>query len=139
MNATCRVFDLAKNTLLNGERRFAELRETLMLYAWMHTFLSQVLEGDELYPKVRKTVPVEGCEGWTIVLRERASRFIWALGCGKQDRTLFFWAIPILRNIIERTGEVTLVTDGERRYGNLLFEICHAVVRAGHRGRPPPS
>lgn len=31
VNATCRVFDIAKNTLLNGERRFAALRETLML------------------------------------------------------------------------------------------------------------
>jgi hypothetical protein len=108
-----------------------------MLYALMHTFLSQVIEGDELYTKVHQNVPVEECEGWTIVLMERASRFIWALGCGKKDRTLFFWAIQILRDIIERTGEVTLVTDGERRYGNLLFEICHEVVRAGQRGRPP--
>ena len=57
----------------------------------------------------------------------RASRFIWALDCGKKDRRLFFWAIQILRNIIERTGEVTLVTDGERRYGNLLFEMFHLV------------
>ena len=28
-----------------------QLRETLMLYALMHTFLSQVIEGDELYTK----------------------------------------------------------------------------------------
>lgn len=103
----------------------------------MQTFLSQVIEGDELYTKVGSNVPVEDCEGWTIVLMERARRFIWALGCGKKDRTLFFWAIPILRTIIERRGEVTWVTDGERRYGNLLFEICHEVVRAGQRGRPP--
>ena len=137
VNATCRVFEIAKNTLLDWERRFAELRETLMLYALMHTFLSQVIEGDELYTKVGKNVPVEDCEGWTIVLMERASRFIWALDCGKKDRRLFSWAIQILRNVIERTGEVTLVTDGERRYGNLLFEICHEVVRAGQRGRPP--
>ena len=139
LNATCRIFDLAKNTLLNWERRFAELRETLMLYALMHTFLSQVIEGDELYTKVRKNVPVEDCEGWTIVLMERASRFIWALGCGKKDRTLFSWAIQILRDIIERTGEVTLVTDGERRYGNLLFEICHEVVRAGLQQQKNPD
>lgn len=137
VNATCRVFDIAKNTLLNWERRLAALRETLMLYALMQTFLSQVIEGDEVYTKVGRNVPVEDCEGWTIVLMERASRFIWALGCGKKDRTLFFWAIQILRTIIERSGEVTLVTDGERRYGNLLFEICHEVVRAGQRGRPP--
>lgn len=29
------------------------------------------------------------------------------------------------------------MTDGERRYGNLLFEICHEVIRSGRRGRPP--
>ena len=31
---------------------------------------------------------------------------------------------------------MTLITDGERRYGNLLFEICHELVRTGKRGRP---
>ena len=60
-----------------------------MLYALMHTFLSQVIEGDELYTKVGKNVAVEDCEGWTIVLMERASRFIWALDCGKKDRSYF--------------------------------------------------
>ncbi len=103
----------------------------------MHTFLTQVIEGDELYTKVGKNVPVEDCEGWTLVLMERASRFIWALGCGKKDRTLFSWAMQLLREVIERTGEITLVTDGERRYGNLRFEICHEVVCSGRRGRPP--
>jgi hypothetical protein len=29
--------------------------------------------------KVEKNVPVEDCQGWIIVLMERASRFIWAL------------------------------------------------------------
>jgi len=69
-----------------------------MLYALMQTFLSQVIEGDEWYTKVGRTVPVDDCEGWTIVLMERASRFIWALGCGKKERTLFSWAIQILRD-----------------------------------------
>ncbi len=137
LNAACRVFDIAKNTLLDWEQRFADLKEPLMMYALMNTFLVQVIEGDELYTKVGKNVPVQDCEGWTIVLMERASRFIWALGCGKKDRQLFFWAIQILRDVIERTGDATLATDGERRYGNLPFEICHEVVRSGQRGRPP--
>jgi len=136
-NAACRVFEIAKNTLLDWERRFSDLKETLMIYALVHTFISQVIEGDELHTKIDKNVPVEECEGWTIVLMERASRFIWALGCGKKDRTLFLYAIQILRNVIEQVGDVTLITDGERRYGNLLFEICHEVFRSGHRGRPP--
>ena len=82
-------------------------------------------------------MPVEDCEGWTIILMERPSRFIWALDCGKKDRSLFLYVIQILRNVINRTRDVTLVTDGERRYGNLLFEICHGVIRDGRRGRPP--
>jgi transposase-like protein len=137
LNAACRVFDLAKNTLLDWERRLSGMKDTFMVYALAHTFLSQVIEGDELYTKINKNVPVEDCEGWTIVLMDRASRFIWALDCGKKDRTLFFYAIQILRNIINHTKDVTLVTDGERRYGNLLFEICHEVIRDGRRGRPP--
>lgn len=32
---------------------------------------------------------------------------------------------------------MTLLTDGERRYGNILFEICHEVIKSGRRGRPP--
>ncbi len=103
----------------------------------MQTFLTPVIEGDEWYTKVGKNGPVEDGEGWTLVLMERARRLIWALGCGKKDRKLFSWAIQLLRDVIERTGEVTLLTDGERRYGNILFEICHEGVRSGHRGRSP--
>lgn len=137
LNAACRVFEIAKNTLLDWERRFANRKESLMVYALMQSFVAQVIEGDELYTKVAKNVAVQACEGWTIVLLERASRFIWALACGEKDRELFLSAIQVLGKVIERTGDVTLITDGERRYGNLLFEICHEVVRSGQRGRPP--
>jgi len=82
-------------------------------------------------------VPVQDREDWTIVLMGRTTQFIWALGCGKKDHELFLFAIQILREVIERTGDVTLVTDGERCYGNILFEICHELARSGRRG--PPS
>lgn len=137
LNATCRVFNLAKNTLLDWECRFASFRETFMVYALTKTFLSQVIEGDELYTKVKENMPVEDCEGWTILLMDRASRFIWALDCGQKDRQLFLSAIQRLKDVIECAGDVTLVTDGERRYGNILFEICHELVYSGKRGRPP--
>ena len=29
------------------------------------------------------------------------------------------------------------LSDGERRYGNTLFEMCAEVLRTGLRGRPP--
>lgn len=38
--------------------------------------------------------------------------------------------------VIEQTQDLSLLTDGERRYGNLLFEICHELIRNGRPGRP---
>jgi hypothetical protein len=37
---------------------------------------------------------------------------------------------------VNTTNDLSLLTDGERRYGNLLFEVCHALVKNGKRGRP---
>ena len=107
-NAACRVFDISKNTLLDWERRFADLKNPFMIYALLHTFLTQLIEGDEVYTRVGKNGPAEGSEGWTIILMDRASRFIWALKCGKKDRDLFLSAIQVLKEIIVRTGDVTL-------------------------------
>jgi transposase-like protein len=136
-NATCRIFDISKNTLLDWERRFSALKDILMVYVLLHTFINLIVEGDELYTKVNRNKPVEECEGWTIVFMDRASRFIWEMKCGKKDRTLFLYGIRMLKQVIERTRDITLVTDGERRYGKILFEICHEVVRSGAKGRPP--
>ena len=38
---------------------------------------------------------------------------------------------------IEQSGDVTFLSDGERRYGNTLFELCAEALRGGGRGRPP--
>ena len=137
LNAVCRLFEISKNTVLNWERRFAGIKGALLLYALTQTFLSQFIEGDERYTKIGRNKPVEECEGWTLILMERASRFMWELTCGEKDRELFLSAIQRVKKIIACTGDVTLVTDGERRYGNILFEICHEVMRDGRRGRPP--
>ena len=67
---------------------------------------------------------------------ERASRFIWALECGKRDERLFKNAMRILLKVIRKTDDLTLLTDGERRYGNILFEICYELLKTGKRGRP---
>jgi hypothetical protein len=70
---------------------------------------------------------------------DRASRFIWDLTCGEKETELNLLAIETLAKVIEQTEELSLVTDGERRYGNLLFEICQEVVRMGQVGRPPTT
>ncbi len=67
---------------------------------------------------------------------DRASRFIWELKCGQWERSLFQAAMETLSQVIEQTQELSLVTDGERRYGNILFEICRPVLRTGKVGRP---
>lgn len=136
LNATARTFNVSKKSVMDWEQRLGELKPTLMLYALLHEFIYQEIEGDELYTKVEQNVPPSASEGWTIVLMERGSRFLWELHCGRKDQQLFERALSCLAQVIERTGSISLLTDGERRYGNLLFEICHVVVRSGKPGRP---
>jgi hypothetical protein len=67
---------------------------------------------------------------------DRASRFLWDLSCGERDRALFEQALQTLAQVVQQTDDLTLVTDGERRYGLVLFEICQTVIRTGQHGRP---
>jgi transposase-like protein/IS1 family transposase len=137
LNATARTFGVSKKSVIDWEWRLGGLKSTLMIYSLMHRFIDQVIEGDELYTKVARNTDASESEGWTIVLMERASRFLWELQCGRKDRRLFTQALTSLAEVIKHTDSLTLLTDGERRYGNLLFEICHEVVRNGQLGRPP--
>ena len=136
LNATARTFEKAKNTILAWERKFLDLHQVLFLYALVHEFLALVIEGDEAYTKVQKNVPPDQSPGWTILLLDRASRFIWEIDGGKKDRKLFQKAIKSLDKIARQTHDRRIFTDGERRYGNLLFEICHELVNNGKPGRP---
>jgi hypothetical protein len=67
---------------------------------------------------------------------DRASRFIWEMKCGPRETDLFQQAMETLAQVIAQTKDLTLVTDGERRYGNLLFDICQETIRTGQVGRP---
>lgn len=138
INATARVFGTSKKSIKRWLERLGSLKETLLLYALCHQFLQQIVEGDELYTKVHQNKPPMESEGWTIVLMDRASRFIWQLACGEKEAELFQLAIETLAKVIEQTDEFN-ITDGERRYGNILFEICQEVVRTGRAGRPPTT
>jgi transposase-like protein len=136
LNAAARTLEKAKNTILAWERKFLDLHQVLFLYALVHEFLELVIEGDEAYTKVQKNVPADQSLGWTILLLDRASRFIWEIECGKKARKLFHKAIKSLDKIARQTHDLSIFTDGERRYGNLLFEICHELVKNGKPGRP---
>src|SRR5215471_396808 len=76
LNAAARTFEIAKNTILAWERKFVDLHQVLFLYALVHEFVELVIEGDEAYTKVQKNVPPDQSSGWTILLLDRASRFI---------------------------------------------------------------
>ena len=127
---------MAKNTIIDWENKFYDLHHILFIYSISHCFLQLVIEGDEFYTKVAKNVPADQSSGWTIVLMDRATRFIWELSCGKKDRSLFEKAIETLAELVVQTEDITLLTDGERRYGKVLFEICHELLRTGKPGRP---
>ena len=71
-----------------------------------------------------------------MVLMDRATRFLWDMHCGRKNRKMLKKAMSLLRQVIEQTGDLTLLTDGERRYGSLLFELCSQALRNGKRGRP---
>lgn len=117
LNATARTFHVSKKSVLNWERRLADLKSTLMLYLLVHEFIHQEIEGDERYTKVNQTVALSDSEGWTIVLMERGSRFLWELSCGRKDQPLFEQALTLLAEVIGQPVVLTLLSDGERRYG----------------------
>jgi hypothetical protein len=57
VNAVCRLFHVGKNSLYRWQERLSDLKPTLLLYALCHQFLNLVVEGDEVYTKVKKTFP----------------------------------------------------------------------------------
>jgi hypothetical protein len=106
---------------------------------YLRDYVSQEIEGDEVYTKVGKNTATAESKGWTLVLMERGSRFLWELSCGRKEQQLFEQALELLAKVIEQTGDLTLLTDGERRNGDILFGICHEVLRKGGPGRPKKS
>ncbi|MCI5138026.1 MAG: hypothetical protein D3922_06340, partial [Candidatus Electrothrix sp. AR1] len=89
INTTTRVFSVRKKGIYRWQNRLSSLQQTLMLYSLCHQFIQLIVKGEELYTKIGKNLPPSESEGWTIVLMDRASRFIWALECGKKDERLF--------------------------------------------------
>ena len=136
LNAACRTFHVGKNSIKRWLSRLGDLKETLLVYALCHQFIQQQIEGDELYTRVGQNKPAAASEGWTVVLMDRASRFIWELHSGERETALFEQAMETLARVVEQTSDLTLFTDGERRYGNILFDICQEVIHTGQVGRP---
>jgi len=136
INAACRTFRVGKHSLYRWLARLADLKEALLLHALCHQFVQQLVEGDELYTRAHDNAPPDASVGWTIVLMDRATRFIWELQCGPREQSLFEAAMQLLSRVIAQTEDLTLLTDGERRYGHVLFALCLEALRTGQVGRP---
>ena len=136
LRATARVLQSNKQTITDWENRFADNKETLMLYGFCHNFISLTFEGDELYTIVGKRTDPGDSEGWAAVIMERASRFIVDQRCGRKNGDLFRSVMKIVCRYVKRTEDLTFLSDGERRYGNMLFDLCSATLQTGKRGRP---
>src|SRR2546422_6752567 len=74
INAAARLYGVSKNSIYRWQERLSGVKQTLLLYALTHQFLYQVIEGDELYTRVRKNVAPDESKGWTIVLMPTLSR-----------------------------------------------------------------
>ena len=68
---------------------------------------------------------------------ERASRFIWHLKCGRKEQKLFLEAMITVAELFEKSKKsLQLFTDGEKRYSQLIFDICNEVLRTEKRDHP---
>ncbi len=127
---------LPRIACFSGNESFLICTVLYLSIQWRIRISKWSLKAMNFYTKVHKNVPPEESSGWTIVLMDRASRFIWEMNCGNKDRALFKKAIETMAELVDQTEDITLLTDGERRYGNILFEICHELLRTGKPGRP---
>lgn len=101
-----------------------------------HEFVSLTFEGDELYTIVGKRTDPSESKGWTAVIMERASRFIIDQRCGRKNADLFKSVMKTVCQYVDHAEDMTFLSDGERRYGNMLFDLCSEILKTGKRGRP---
>ena len=134
-SACVRTFKVSKNTIYDWLNKTSSLKEAMFLHSLCQKYITMIIEVDELYTKVNKNVPQEDSLGWTIVFLERRTRFLRFMKCGKKDKQLFKSAMRIMYDIIQQAEDFKLFTDGERRYANMLFEICYDLIYTGHRPR----
>ena len=56
--------------------------------------------------------------------------------CGKKNAALFKSVMKTVCKYVRRTDDLSFLSDGERRYGNMLFAFCAETLKTGKRGRP---
>lgn len=123
LRATGRCLDCSKRDVSNWESRFAEQKLPLQLYGLLHQYICLTFEGDEVYTRVGKNLPASESEGWTMIVMERSSRYLLEMKCGEKEQALF---THVLKELLAYSADdISFFSDGERRYGNTLFELCN--------------
>ncbi len=120
LRATGRVLQSHKNTISRWEKLFVEQKDTLMLYAFCHEFIFLTFEKDELYAIVNQRTDHADSRRWTAVIMDRTSRFIVDQICGRKDASLFKSVMENVCKFVGCTNDLSFLSDGERRYGNIL-------------------
>ncbi len=110
-----------------------------MFYTLCHEFIYLTFEGDELYTFVDKRVQPSDSRGWTAVIMERASRFIVDQRCGKKDEKMFRKVMSTVAEYIKQSQDISFLSDGERRYGNRLFDLCSEQLRNDKQNGSPKT
>jgi hypothetical protein len=100
-NGTCVASERSDCSNMSVARATQWPKKTLLLFALTHEFLQQLIEGDELYPRVHKKVSPDESQGWTVVLIDQATRFIWDMHCGRKDRKMFQKAMRLLCQVAQ--------------------------------------
>ncbi len=105
-----------RNDFRHRKRRSCSIRFVMII--------TLTFEGDELYTLVDKRVQPSDSKGWTAVIMERASRFVGDQRCGKKDEKMFRNVMSTVARYVKQSQDISFLSDGERRYGNRLFDLC---------------
>jgi hypothetical protein len=130
INAVTRLYGVSKKSIYRWARAPQWLQKTLLLFALTHQFLQQLIEGDELYTRGHKKVAPDASPGWTVVLMDRATRFLWDMHCGRKDRKMFKKTLGLLCQVIQQTGDLGRSACGVCTQQRMTEEIAQAFAFA---------
>lgn len=123
LRAVGRCLNCSKREVTQWESRFAGQKQALQVYTQVHRYLSLTFESDEIYTRVGQNLPASQSQGWTMIVMERSSRYLLDMRCGAKEQELFN---VVLQNVLTLAADdISFFSDGERRYGNTLFDLCH--------------
>lgn len=84
-------------------------------------------------PESGRTFPPEASEGWTIHFIERDSRYWVDAFAGKKEAALFERGVKTVWDWAKSAQFIRWFTDGERRYGKMLWKLASVYLTQRER------